>query len=110
MFTEEITYSNDIKIVKEISTYEDDPFYTECHYNKDGFWFYYKYSNPSTSEFWFKGPNWTSTINYDPNREAKLIVKHNKIISVFDKSKCAFVVNNTQFIKADVISMIENIK
>lgn len=110
MITEEVTYSNDIKIVKEVSTYEDDPYYRESHYNKDGFHFYYRYLSNYHNEFWFKSPYWISTINYDPNREVTLISKCDNRESIFDKTKCAFKVNNMYFIGADVVAMVEDIK
>ena len=115
---EEIIYLNDIKIVKEISTYSDDPYYREDHYNKDNFHFYHKMSNTVCKVFWFKSPYWTKTIDYDPNREIRLIDIDGSESGIFVKDKCQFKITrknykksyDTNYYNADLVSMIYDIK
>ena len=67
------SYMNGIKVVIEISTDPEDPFYREEHYNQDGFRFYHKYSSPSHKEFSLKGYYWRNTASFDMNRDISLI-------------------------------------
>lgn len=93
----ETIYINNIKIIKEISTDSEDPYYIEDHYNEDNFHFYHKMTNIITNEFWFKSPYWIKTIDNDPNREVKLIDIDNSNSGIFIKDKCQFKINKKYY-------------